>query len=67
MHDQGEAPQKGGLLIARYGKGEYVYDALALYRQLSEGVPGSYRIIANLLSSAVNPAVGSAAGGPSGR
>ncbi len=67
MHDQGQEPQKGGLLIARYGKGEYVYDALALYRQLPEGVPGSYRIMANLLSSAVNPAVGSAAGGPSGR
>ncbi|MGB7264411.1 MAG: PIG-L family deacetylase [Terracidiphilus sp.] len=60
MHDQGEAPEKGGLLIARYGKGEYVYDALALYRQLSEGVPGSYRIIANLLSLSSNPALGSA-------
>jgi len=50
MHDQGQAPQKGGLLVARYGKGEYVYLALALYRQLPEGVPGAYRIFANLLS-----------------
>ncbi len=57
--DPGEAPQKGGLLIARYGKGVYVYDALALYRQLSEGVPGSYRIMANLLSLSANPAYGS--------
>ncbi len=60
MHDQDEAPEKGGLLIARYGKGEYVYDALALYRQLSEGVPGSYRMIANLLSLSSNPALASA-------
>lgn len=60
MHDQGVAPQKGGLLIAHYGKGEYVYDALALYRQLPEGVPGSYRILANLLSLSANPALGSA-------
>ena len=60
MHDQDEAPEKGGLLIARYGKGEYVYDALALYRQLPEGVPGSYRIMANLLSLSANPALSSA-------
>lgn len=59
MHDPGVAPQKGGLLIARYGKGEYVYDALALYRQLPEGVPGSYRILANLLSLSSNPALAS--------
>jgi LmbE family N-acetylglucosaminyl deacetylase len=55
MHDDGQPPQKGGLLVARYGKGEYVYLALALYRQLPEGVPGSYRILANLLSLGRNP------------
>ncbi|HEV2386668.1 MAG TPA: PIG-L family deacetylase [Candidatus Acidoferrales bacterium] len=55
MHDPGQAPQKGGLLIAPYGKGEYVYVALALYRQLPEGVPGAYCIIANLLSLGHNP------------
>jgi LmbE family N-acetylglucosaminyl deacetylase len=55
MHDQEQPPQKGGLLLARYGKGEYVYMALALYRQLPEGVPGAYRIIANLLSLGHNP------------
>ncbi|HVB99168.1 MAG TPA: PIG-L family deacetylase [Candidatus Dormibacteraeota bacterium] len=58
MHDPGQAPQRGGLLIARYGKGEYVYEALALYRQLPAGVPGSYRIMANLLSLSANPARG---------
>ncbi len=49
-HDPGQAPQEGGLLYARYGKGIYVYNAYAFYRQLPEGVPGAYRIFANLLS-----------------
>lgn len=57
MHDTGQTPQKGGVLLARYGKGEYVYMALALYRQLPEGVPGAFRIIANLLSLGRNPAL----------
>lgn len=54
-HDPNQEPQKGGLLIARYGKGFYVYDAYAFYRQLPEGVPGAYRIFANLLSLSSNP------------
>jgi LmbE family N-acetylglucosaminyl deacetylase len=49
-HDPGQDPQKGGLLVARTGKGAYIYVALALYRQLPEGVPGSYRLFANMLS-----------------
>lgn len=49
-HDQDEDPQRGGLLYAKYGQGNYVYLAFALYRQLPAGVPGAYRIIANLLS-----------------
>ncbi len=55
MHDPDQAPQRGGLLLARYGKGIYVYDALALYRQLPNGVPGAYRILANLVSLGKNP------------
>jgi len=55
-HDQGQEPQKGGLLMAKTGKGEYVYVALALYRQLPEGVPGAYRLFANLLSLGKTPA-----------
>jgi LmbE family N-acetylglucosaminyl deacetylase len=55
MHDPGQPPQRGGMLIARYGKGLYVYDALALYRQLPAGVPGAYRIVANLVSAGKNP------------
>jgi LmbE family N-acetylglucosaminyl deacetylase len=55
MHDPGQDEEKGGLLVAHVGKGYYVYTALALYRQLPEGVPGAYRILANLLSMAKNP------------
>lgn len=54
-HDEGQEPQKGGLLFARYGKGLYVYNAYAFYRQLPEGVPGAYRIFANLISLPKNP------------
>ncbi len=50
--DAGQDPQRGGLLVTHPGKGTYIYAAYALYRQLPELVPGSYRILANLLSSA---------------
>jgi hypothetical protein len=50
-HDPGQQPQLGGLLVARTGKGLYIYCALALYRQLPEGVPGAYRLLANLISA----------------
>ena len=56
-HDAGQDPQKGGLLYARYGKGVYIYNAYAFYRQLPLGVPGAYRIFANILSLAKNPQV----------
>src|SRR6202163_3140386 len=54
-NDEGQAPQKGGLLYARYGKGVYIYNAYAFYRQLPEGVPGAFRILANMVSLAKNP------------
>jgi LmbE family N-acetylglucosaminyl deacetylase len=54
-HDLDQDPQRGGLLLARTGKGAYLYDAFALYRQLPSGVPGAYRILANLVSLAKNP------------
>ena len=60
-HDPGQAPQKGGWLYARYGKGVYMYVAYALYRQLPEGVPGAYRLFANMLSLAKNPQSAAAA------
>jgi LmbE family N-acetylglucosaminyl deacetylase len=49
-HDTGQAPQQGGWLTADFGKGHYTYFAYALHRQLPYGVPGAYRILANLLS-----------------
>jgi hypothetical protein len=48
--DKGQQPQKGGWLHAQYGKGHYTYFAYALHRQLPYGVPGAYRLLANLLS-----------------
>jgi LmbE family N-acetylglucosaminyl deacetylase len=49
-HDAGEPPQLGGMVIAPYGKGRYVYTGYAWFRQLPAGVPGAFRIVANLLS-----------------
>jgi LmbE family N-acetylglucosaminyl deacetylase len=48
--DRGQAPQKGGWLHAKYGKGHYTYFAYAFHRQLPYGVPGAYRLLANLLA-----------------
>lgn len=50
-HDPNQAPQRGGLLCAHYGKGIYIYAAYALYRQFPAAVPGAYRILANLVSA----------------
>jgi LmbE family N-acetylglucosaminyl deacetylase len=54
-HDTGQAPQRGGWLTARYGKGTWTYCAYALHRQLPYGVPGAYRIAANLLALGKTP------------
>jgi hypothetical protein len=48
--DPGETPLAGGLLVARHGQGYFVYTSLAWFRQLPEGVPGAYRLFANLVS-----------------
>ncbi len=50
MQDPGESPQKGSLITASYGKGKFVYTSLAFFRQLPAGVPGAYRLLANLLA-----------------
>ena len=49
-HDPGESEQKGGLLVARYGKGTYIYTGYAFFRQLPAGVPGAVRLFVNLVS-----------------
>ena len=50
-HDPGEADQQSAILVAPYGKGRYLYTGLALFRQLPAGVPGAYRVLANLVES----------------
>ncbi len=49
-HDAGEQENKGGLVIAKVGKGNWVYCSYSFFRQLPAGVPGAYRLFANLLS-----------------
>ena len=49
-NDAGEAPLNSGLLVAHHGKGYFVYTGLSFFRQLPAGVPGAYRLFANLVS-----------------
>ena len=49
LNDPNESPSKGSLLIAKHGKGRFVYTGLSFFRQLPAGVPGAYRLFANLL------------------
>ena len=51
-HDPGEPPLDGGLLVARVGRGTYVYTGLSFFRQLPAAVPGAFRLFANLLALA---------------
>jgi len=50
-HDPGEKELRGGTLVARYGKGTYVYTSFAWFRQLPAGVPGAYRLFVNIISA----------------
>jgi hypothetical protein len=52
MADPGKEELEGALLVAPYGRGTYVYTGLAFFRQLPAGVPGAYRLFANLLALA---------------
>ena len=54
MNDKGEKPKQGGLLIAKYGQGYYVYTGLSFFRELPAAVPGAYKLIANLISLGKN-------------
>ena len=49
-NDKGEQPLRGGLLVASYGRGNYIYTSYVWYRQLRAGLPGGYRMFANLIS-----------------
>ena len=54
-NDPSQEPQKGGLLVAQYGKGYYIYTGYAFFRQLPFGVPGAIRLYVNLLSVGHEP------------
>jgi LmbE family N-acetylglucosaminyl deacetylase len=55
MNDPGESALAGGILFARHGKGVFIYTGLAFFRQLPAGVPGAYRLFANLLAAGQGP------------
>jgi hypothetical protein len=54
-NDPGEQPLNGGLITCDYGKGRYVYTGISFFRQLPAGVPGAYRLFANLISKRITP------------
>ena len=54
MYDQSEAPKQGSLLVAPLGDGYFVYTGLSFFRELPAGVPGAYRLIANMISLGAN-------------
>ena len=49
-NDKGEKPKNGALLIAKYGKGNYIYTGLSFFRELPEGVSGAFRLLANIIA-----------------
>jgi hypothetical protein len=49
MNDPGEKADEGSLVIAKYGKGYFTYTGLVFFRELPAGVPGAYRLLANLI------------------
>ena len=55
MHDSGEPDQNGSLIIAGYGKGTFTYTGLVFFRELPAGVPGAYRLLANIIALNQHP------------
>ncbi|HEY4968204.1 MAG TPA: PIG-L family deacetylase, partial [Puia sp.] len=55
MHDSGEPDQNGSLIIAGYGKGSFTYTGLVFFRELPAGVPGVYRLLANIIALNQHP------------
>jgi hypothetical protein len=54
IHDKGEDPKKGSLLITKYGKGNFIYTGLSFFRQLPAGIEGAYNLFINLLSAGIS-------------
>lgn len=49
-NDKGEKAKDGAILTAKYGKGNYIYTGISFFRELPEGVPGAFRLLANMIS-----------------
>lgn len=54
MNDTNESPKNSSLLIAKYGKGYFIYTGLSFFRELPAGVPGAYKLFANMISIGKN-------------
>lgn len=54
MHDKNENPDEGGLIYCNFGKGRFIYTGLVFFRELPAGVPGAYRLFANLIAKPEN-------------
>ena len=50
LNDKGETPKDGSLLVAKHGKGHYIYTGLSFFREFPAGVSGAYRLFSNMLS-----------------
>ena len=55
MNDANQLPSQGSLIYTDYGKGRFIYSGLVFFRELPAGVPGAYRLFANLLAKKPNP------------
>jgi len=49
-NDKGESPKMGALIYAPYGEGSFVYTGISFFRELPAGVPGAFKLLANLIS-----------------
>jgi hypothetical protein len=49
-NDKGEKAKDGAILVAKYGKGNYIYTGISFFRELPEGVPGAFRLLANMIA-----------------
>ncbi len=54
FQENGDEPMEGSLLVAKYGKGHYIYTGLSFFRELPAGVPGAYKLLTNMISIGKN-------------
>ena len=54
MNDENDKPSNGSLVIAKYGKGNFIYTGLSFFRELPAGVSGAYKLFANMVSVGKN-------------